>query len=259
MMEEMGSPSANFDISPILGSKRILGRLRETENKQRKDTLMRLEAACDALDRTGTELSYVNIGRKCLEIYKKGPLASSIANDQGLKEYVKARQDERLISKETGRKPGRVGEIAAKIERIPDPILRAQMRRKHADYLECLKDLSNIRAALKLLTPGLDVDTIIRRYRANPGAPISPTPPPSGPPSMIEEIEGLRALLALFDNAELLGRFGLQNDGKRLKRAKGIQDEFVPMKILAALRALHRSLAGRPAIRFIDMEDMDDD
>lgn len=242
--------------SALLNSKRILERLRTDSNKQRRDSLNRLEATCDALDRSKGDLSFANIGRTCFTEFGKGPREQALKNDPGFKEYVRARRDERLLAAEAEPKPGKrrnVSRTEALIEKIADPSLRTRMRKVYADEVEFRRRLMDIQAALLLLTPGLDVDTIVRRYKANPGAPISMAPPSSNANVPPESVEALRALLGLFDKAEHLGRFGLQSDGKRITRAKGVPDEFVGAKLLAALRRLHTTLADRPEPTAIDV------
>jgi len=243
-------------LDDVPNSKRVLERLRgEAKTKQRRDSLGRLEATCDALDRSGGDLTFANIGRRCYEEFKKGPLDSSIKNDSGFTEYVQARREERAIAVE----PGKVGRrkvktpLASQIERIPDQVLRSRIRSLYGESVELRKKLLDVKAALLLIAPGLEMDTLIRRYRANPGAPVSAAPPRN---SLIqpEDQEGLRLLLRAFDQPELLSRFGLENDGKRIRRAKGVRDELVPTKVLQALRRLDRVLTDNPGTVAADVE-----
>ena len=181
-----------------LNSKRVLERLRQGANKQRRDSLTRVEATCDALDRCEGELTFANIGRRCLQDFKKGPIKSSLKNDAGFKEYVQARREERLAqgqAKQARRKAATP--TANLIERIPDQGLRSRMRMVYADALELRRRLADLQAALLLIAPGLDVETIVSRYRANPGAPVSAAPPRQTDVQP-EDLEGLRALLVLL-------------------------------------------------------------
>ncbi len=237
---------ANERLEEAPNSKRILERLRQGANKQRKDSLARLEATCDALDRSAGELTFANIGRRCFQDFKKGPIESSIKNDAGFKEYVQARRDERVLALTDGKSGRRKAKtpLANLIEHIADQGLRARMRMLYGESLELRRKLFDVQQALFVITPGVDVDTIIRRLKANPGAPVSAVPSRNAAVQP-EDLEGLRALLAVLDMPETLGRFGLENDGKRVRRAKGVKDELISARVLGALRRLHGALADR--------------
>jgi len=220
------------------------------------DTLTRLQAACDAIDRTEEELSFANIGQRCEADFRKGPRAQSIKNDPGMKEYVAARRDERLLAAEADPRKGwkPLNATTSQIERITDQSLRARMRNLHADWIETRKRLTDIQAALAVISPGVDIDTLIRRWNANPGASVSIEPLRPGQVLAPEDVEALRVLLVLFDDKERLARFTLVNDGRRIQRSKGVEEELVSHKVLAGLRRLHASMTERPTPAVIDLD-----
>lgn len=234
----MVAPVGSDHPTPL--SKHILNRLRAGAGTQRRNSLNRLEGACDALERAGTIITFESVGQECRHRFKMGPYPQSIRNDSGFKEYVSARKNEQSVdqgNKGAKRKP----ELLARIETIEDPALRARLRLLCEENRETNRRLQQIQAGLKLLAPGIDIQNVLRGGQTGTSVPHGTPDANSVDPLQVQALE---TLLKILTNEADLKRHSLEYDGHRVQRNKPPYTPLIPNGIVGQVIALHAALTG---------------
>ncbi len=233
------NPSLTTPTAPE--SKLLLNRLRTEGGVQRNASLDRLEQACDAIARARGELTAAEVGRRCRELFGKGPGAQSIRNDpSGFAAYVALRRAEHV--ERPGGRPRperRRSAIGDMVEAIKDPDTRARLRVLVAENADLRRERTLVAAALAQLDPGLDLDRLVRGGGSS-GTSGRPPMRPAG----AEHVACLEGVLRVLTSDDALRPYGLTFDGKRLRRAKAPHTEFLGAALIGGLVALRTALLG---------------
>ncbi|MBB4510621.1 hypothetical protein [Rhizobium leguminosarum] len=227
----------------LTGSELIMAELlREASSDQRRETLTRLTEACRLLRDSASPIKLKDIERKIVERYGKGagPKAQSISNERdrrlGMHHYVMACERERAAATASipmrKRTTKRYDEVEDAIHKIRDMDVRSAMFDLHDRCLLLEKELLRAKALLKTLTPGADINSLIDGK-------------PAGTPENFtlseDQHSACRDIVDALSNDERLGRVGLMNDGKRVKRKGGTGDELIAV---SAIQVLAQLLSG---------------
>lgn len=162
-----------------------------SRNSLRRENIRIIKEVCDRMEKDKAPISVAEVVRRCGEC---GPAHSTVSNQGSqLGEYIKLRITEQVAG--TGAPAIKQG-LA---DTILDPVLQARVRDTESIARLVTRENDALRALLKTLRPGVDIDGLIRRAseppHPEPATPALPAPPP-GPDKT--EVSGL--LLKLMDH-----------------------------------------------------------
>lgn len=216
--------------------------LSEAKNERRRETLQRLEKACDALEKAGITIRISDIQRHIEKTHGKeaGPKAQSISNERlrplGMLHYVEARERERqaaLPKPKSPARPGRGGDPAAALaNRISDTDVRSAVLDLYDRCVTAEKNLERAKTLLKTLNPGAN-------FQADGSAIPNLSSEPIGLANISrEQIQEMERLLSILSDNEKLANVGLCNDNGRVRRKSGTKDEMIDARIMDSLSSL---------------------
>lgn len=129
--------------------------LATSRNSIRRENIRLVRAACDQMERDGVQMSAAEIARRCGE---NGPAYSTISNSGSqLGDYVRLR-----ITEQAARRTPVPGARRSVADGVADPVLQAQMRDLESVKRYLTRENSGLRALLKGLRPGVDIDRLLR-------------------------------------------------------------------------------------------------
>jgi hypothetical protein len=160
-----------------------------SRNSLRRENIRLIKDVCDWMEKDKVPISVAEVVRRC---GTDGPAYSTVSNQGSqLGEYIRLRIAEQTA---TPRSTGSAQSIA---DSVYDPVLQARIRDTESTARWVTRENDGLRALLKSLRPGIDIDGLIRKEsdatETTKPQPLTPSP---GPDS--NELRGL--LLKLMDH-----------------------------------------------------------
>lgn len=185
-----------------------------SRNSLRRENIRLIKAVCERMEKDKAPLSVAEVVRRC---GVAGPAYSTVSN-QGSKlgEYIKLRIIEQAAN------PGMTIGAKSLAETVSDPVLQARILDTESTARWVTRENDGLRALLKTLRPGVDIDGLIRKASNQPSpTPAKPElPAPSHGPDR-REVGGL--LLKLMDHL-VSSRQYKQTRGRLTINAKVVLD-----------------------------------
>jgi hypothetical protein len=160
-----------------------------SRNSLRRENIRLIKEVCDRMEKDKVPISVAEVVRRC---GPDGPAYSTVSNQGSrLGEYIRLRVAEQAAN------PGVPGSAQSIADTVYDPVLQARIRDTESTARWVTRENDGLRALLKSLRPGIDIDGLIRKASDATAAPkpellaLSP-----GPDS--NELRGL--LLKLMDH-----------------------------------------------------------
>jgi len=218
--------------------------LAESGNERRRQSIIRVKEACDALEAKGRTFKLSDIQKMIENKHGTGigPKAQSISNERvrtlGLHHYVEARTRELNFSKlknNSGRSNHSESMVQAAINKIDDIDTRSKMHDVYDRLIVAENGLKRAKVIFKGLQPGIDPENFLNG-QAQVHSPNNQTIPQQG-------ISALKNLILILRDEEKLNAVGLSFDGRRIRRKTGTRDEFIDPITLEGLNVLKDSLS----------------
>jgi hypothetical protein len=127
--------------------------LSASSNTRQRESLERINKACDFLEEQGLRITPSAVERYCVERDWGGPKAQSIRNSQALSKYLKLRESKQTVNLDRRAKKSH--------PLIPDQTLRAYVQLLQEERDQAKAARSRIEAGLRTL-PGVPIDDLIR-------------------------------------------------------------------------------------------------
>lgn len=93
--------------------------------------------------------------------------------------------------------------------------------------------MERAKALLKTINPGIDLNALLSGEKLLIG---------NGPRIEPEHVEALRTVVTTLSDEDALTAVGLANEGGRIRRKAGTQDELLSPKVVSDLEAFLKSL-----------------
>ncbi|WP_149469436.1 hypothetical protein [Roseomonas genomospecies 6] len=213
----------------------------------RRETLLRLKEACDALQRKKVEITGADVQRYIEGSYGRevGPKAQSIRNDckkkgvpgyLGMWQYLEARKREQVFSKKPN--AGASNAHLRAIDSVEDPNERALLRDLYDRALLAEKKVVRAQQLFARIVPGVDFAAWLKD--GSTGREGSGT----GSSLTIKSgwITALEQTLSSLTDVEKLSRCGLEYDGKRVRRKGGLPAVLLELGVVEHLAEMHQYL-----------------
>lgn len=141
---------------PIRQASAILfDEISRSRNGLRRSNAQRVKDACDEIERDKLGISAAEVARRC---QNTGPAYSSISNKGSqLGDYVRSRINEQVLSK-----IDRSTSSDSFADQITDPVLQTLVRDRESKSKWLTKENNGLRTLLKNLSPGIDIDDLLR-------------------------------------------------------------------------------------------------
>lgn len=160
-----------------------------SRNSLRRENIRLIKEVCDWMEKDKVHISVAEVVRRC---GTDGPAYSTVANQGSqLGEYIRLRIAEQAAN------PRLAGITQSIADTVNDPVLQARIRDTESTARWVARENDGLRALLKSLRPGIDIDRLIRKESDATAAIMSELPKPS-PGSDSIELRGL--LLKLMDH-----------------------------------------------------------
>ncbi|MCT6721575.1 hypothetical protein [Acidovorax sp. K2F] len=144
-----------------LSSAVIFEELMISRNSLRRGNAQRVKNACDEIEKERSVISAAEVARRCGNL---GPAYSSISNKGSqLGVYVRSRIDEQTLNKIDRNIPS-----DTIVDRIADPLLQTLVRDRESKSKWLTKENYGLRTLLKSLSPGIDIDGLLRSPSKQP-------------------------------------------------------------------------------------------
>lgn len=213
----------------------------------RRETLLRLQEACDALQKKRLEITATEVQRWIEKSYGRdvGPKAQSIRNDckkkgvpgyLGMYQYLEARKREQAFVKKPNAEASNAHLRA--IDSIEDPTGRALLRDLYDRALLAERKVARAQALFARIVPGVDFAAWLKdgstgREGTGTGASLT---------IKNEWMTALEQALSSLTDAEKLARCGLEYDGKRVRRKGGVPSVLLELGVVERLAEMHQYL-----------------
>jgi hypothetical protein len=162
-----------------------------SRNSLRRENIRLIKEVCDRMEKDKAPISVAEVVRRC---GVNGPAYSTVSNQGSqLGEYIKLRIGEQAANL------GVAAGTQSLSDTVSDPVLQARIRDTESTARWATRENDGLRALLKSLRPGVNIDALIRKASDPPSpAPVNPElPAPSSGPDR-KEVSGL--LLKLMDH-----------------------------------------------------------
>lgn len=160
-----------------------------SRNSLRRENIRLIKEVCDRMEKDKVPISVAEVVRRC---GPDGPAYSTVSNQGSqLGKYIRMRVAEQAAS------AGVTSSTQSIADTVNDPVLQARIRDTESTARWVTRENDGLRALLKSLRPGIDIDGLIRKESEATAAtkPELPAPSPGPDPN---ELRGL--LLKLMDH-----------------------------------------------------------
>lgn len=169
----------------------LYSEIASSRNSLRRENIRLIKEVCDRMEKDKAPVTVAEVVRRCGE---GGPAYSTVSNQGSqLGEYIRLRITEQAAG--AGAPSGK----QSLADTVSDPILQARIRDTESTARWVTRENDALRALLKTLRPGVDIDGLIRKAseppQPEPAKSALPAPPPSPDKT---EVSGL--LLKLMDH-----------------------------------------------------------
>lgn len=160
-----------------------------SRNSLRRENIRLIKEVCDWMEKDRVQISVAEVVRRC---GTDGPAYSTVSNQGSqLGEYVRLRITEQGVIQSS---PGNARSLA---DTVHDPVLQARIRDTENTARWVARENDGLRALLKSLRPGIDIDRLIRKESETPSVAKNEPLRTSTDPDSIE-LQGL--MLKLMDH-----------------------------------------------------------